>query len=327
MRCEQASLQVASSAVVGTVDGVAVKGQELNEALGKAEMDALNRYCNAVHEARAEAWDQIVTVKLLEREASKAKLDVAGYVAQQRQEAVGTPPSEAQLTEFYTEHKTEDTPEFDEVREAVLEAYQEQQVAEWMTKLRERLFKDAKIVSKLPDVRPPPLKIEVPKHTAVLGRPDSPVTVIEFADYQCPYCAAAFEVLHRLTKEFSGKVRIAYRHFPLDFHPDAHTAALYAQCAKAQGKFWQLSKRFFDNAEELGEAALREHAKAEGLDLGRLDQCVKDPSTEATVRQDMEDAEEAGVDGTPTLFINGRRVVDISAAGVKEAVEQALAQP
>ncbi len=156
----------------------------------------------------------------------------------------------------------------------------------------------------------------------VRGAVDAPVTVVEYGDYECPYCAAAAPVLQRLVEESGGRVRLVFRNFPLaDRHPYALTAALAAEAAGAQGAFWPMHDLLFRKQDRLTDAALRAYAESLGLDGDRV---VGEPAQQFGDRVESDFAEglAAGVEGTPTLFIDGVRYagrIDLDA--LRRAVE------
>jgi protein-disulfide isomerase len=140
----------------------------------------------------------------------------------------------------------------------------------------------------------------------VLGDPTAPVTVLEYGDYECPYCAAAAPVLRQLVEESEGRVRLAFRNFPLaDVHPFALTAALAAEAADAQGAFWPMHTLLFTKQDRLDDAALRAYGDELGIDGSRLVGEAAQPYADK-VEADFAAGVEAGVPGTPTLFIDGR---------------------
>ena len=145
--------------------------------------------------------------------------------------------------------------------------------------------------------------VAVPEH--VRGNPDAPVTVVEYGDYECPYCAAAAPVLRQLVGESDGQVRLVFRNFPLaEPHPFALTAALAAEAAGAQGEFWPMHDLLFTKQDRLEDVALSAYADRLGLD-GSL---VVGPAAQRfadKVEADFAAGLEAGVSGTPTLFVNG----------------------
>jgi len=139
----------------------------------------------------------------------------------------------------------------------------------------------------------------------VLGEPDAPVTVTEYGDYECPYCAAAAPVLKRLVTESDGRVRLVFRNFPLaDVHPYALTAALAAEAAGAQDQFWPMHYLLFRNQDRLTDADLGEHAASLGLDPGSVVGEAAQRSA-GKVQTDFARGLEIGVRGTPWILVDG----------------------
>lgn len=177
----------------------------------------------------------------------------------------------------------------------------------------------------------------------VKGSPQARLTIVEFSDYQCPFCARhAQQTMGQIEREFvdTGKVRYAVRNLPLaSIHPDAFKAAEAAECAGAQGKFWEMHKLLFANQRALGLAELPRHADALGLDGAAFRKCLDAGEHAAKVRKDVEDAQKAGVTGTPAFFVGVSRGTDpkvrvlrkISGAqpfsAFKSALEALLAAP
>jgi protein-disulfide isomerase len=149
--------------------------------------------------------------------------------------------------------------------------------------------------------------VEPAEHDHVLGDPAAPVTVLEYGDYECPYCAAAAPVLRRLVEESEGGVRLVFRNFPLaDKHPYALTAALAAEAAGAQGAFWPMHEMIFARQDRLDDVSLRNYAEELGLDPGRVAGGPAQPFGDK-VEADFAAGLAAGVAGTPTVFVDGRQ--------------------
>jgi protein-disulfide isomerase len=141
-----------------------------------------------------------------------------------------------------------------------------------------------------------------------LGPVDAPVTIVEFADFECPSCAGMHKLLRLLQGRFSGKLRLVYKHFPISYHPFADAAARASIAAQAQGKFWQLHPILFERQKELGDADLERYAAELGLDLERFRRDRDSATTKERVELDKRQGTGLGVHSTPTLFINGREV-------------------
>lgn len=139
------------------------------------------------------------------------------------------------------------------------------------------------------------------------GRPDAPITLIEFSDFQCPYCQRFFqETLPKLDKEFiqTGKLRFVYRDFPIEgSHVDAFRAAEAANCAGDQGQYWQMHDSLFENQEDLKRPDLKTYAQDLGLDISQFERCLDDQKFVDEVSRDFLDGQRAGVNGTPAFFL------------------------
>jgi protein-disulfide isomerase len=160
-----------------------------------------------------------------------------------------------------------------------------------------------------------------------IGPSNAPITLIEFSDFQCPYCRSWHEqVYNRLRQEYPDKVRIVYRDFPLfSIHPDAEPAAEAANCANEQGKFWEFSDRLFSGS-QLGEQTYLGYANDLGLDLDKFKTCIQSGRFRDEVMGDYQYASSLGVQSTPTFFLNGLPLVGAQPYEVfKQVIDKELA--
>jgi protein-disulfide isomerase len=158
----------------------------------------------------------------------------------------------------------------------------------------------------------PPKLLEDPVQITTAGSPSvgpdkAPVTLIEFSDFQCPYCYKAAAELAAVVKAYPTQVRLVFREYPLESHSQAALAAAAAIAAHKQGKFWPLHDAMFAHRNELSKATITALAAKTGLDMKRFEADWASKETSATVIRDMQDGDRAGVDGTPTVFVNGKR--------------------
>jgi protein-disulfide isomerase len=161
---------------------------------------------------------------------------------------------------------------------------------------------------------------------ASLGPATAKVTIVEFSDFQCPYCAQAHETVHQLRERYSDQVRIIFRHFPLAFHEHARLAAQAAVGAQAQGKFWPFHDRLFTHQNALDRKSLEGYAQELGLDVAAFKKGLDDNSFDAQVEADMALGRSVRVDGTPTMFVNGKRAENATELdAVAPLVDAALA--
>ncbi len=160
-----------------------------------------------------------------------------------------------------------------------------------------------------------------------IGPADAPVTVVEFSDYQCPYCKLWHDqVFSQLIQAYQGKVRFVYRDFPLyGSHPDADPAAQAADCANEQGKYWEFQELLFDSG--VGSQAYLQYAAQLGLDADKFQQCISSQKYAAEVKADSDYAATLGVHSTPTFFINGVQVIGAQSFEVfQQMIDQVLAK-
>ncbi len=138
---------------------------------------------------------------------------------------------------------------------------------------------------------------------------DCAITVIEYSEFQCPFCVKVLPSVTQLMTEFKGKVRWVVRDFPLGFHNRARPAAVAAKCAAAQGKYWEMYEELFKNQRKLGDSDFETYAGEIGLDKGKFKECVAKPEKMlALIEKNYQSGEAVGVTGTPAFFINGRRI-------------------
>ncbi|MDB4974959.1 MAG: Na+/H+ antiporter NhaA type [Myxococcaceae bacterium] len=139
----------------------------------------------------------------------------------------------------------------------------------------------------------------------VRGAPMAKVTIVEFSDFECPHCGAAHPLLSRVLDQFNGKVNLVFKNFPLDSHKNAGPAARAAVAAQAQGKFWELADSLFEHQRELDADTIHELAQKAGLDMAKFEADFASPAVQQRVERDKQDGTALGVQGTPSLFIDG----------------------
>lgn len=166
--------------------------------------------------------------------------------------------------------------------------------------------KTARSVKISPDLT---AKIADAQGDPAFGTPGAPITIIEFADAQCPYSAEFSRTLRKAMLKFPDKFHFVFRDFPLtDIHDNAVAGAIALSCAHAQGKFWQMHDKVFANQEKLSPQDLVAYGQQTGLDMAKFNTCLTDPAIQKEVNDDTAVGIEAGVSGTPTFFINGHKV-------------------
>ena len=166
-----------------------------------------------------------------------------------------------------------------------------------------------------PTNTPQPSKVEVSiEDDPVKGSKDAPVTIVEFSDFQCPFCEKFFtQTLPLIEKNYieTGKVKLVYRDFPLKFHQYAQKAAEAAECGEEQGKFWEFHNKIYENQDTMNDESFRQYAKDLGLDMTEFNKCLDSGQMADEVSIDSKDGRSYGVTGTPTFFINGIKVTGV----------------
>ena len=160
----------------------------------------------------------------------------------------------------------------------------------------------------------------------VMGNPDAPVAMVEFSDFQCPFCARVQPTLKAMLEKYPDKLKLVYKHFPLSFHREARPAAIATMAAQEQGKFWEMHDKLFENQRALAPANFEKYAEEIGLDVAKFkaDYESKQAEYDKRVTADMQLGQKSAVRGTPSLYIGGKKVTDRSIAGMSRLVEEAL---
>lgn len=134
------------------------------------------------------------------------------------------------------------------------------------------------------------------------------IVLLEYGDYQCPYCGEAYPIIKKLQKKFSKDLLFIFRNFPLqDAHPDAYNAALSAEAANLQGKFWEMHDTLYERQDKLDWKSIAEYANAIGLDLKRFESDIESGKLQTRIDSDLESGLRSGVNGTPSFFIDGAK--------------------
>jgi len=323
--CSDAALTLADDEIIATIAGEPMRASDLGEPLRNAERDALRTYCMGISQSRQQALDQAIDQRILETAAKGAGMEVEAFL-KSKVEASVTNPTDEEALAYYESHKSPTAPPFDAVKDQVLAAMTDEQTGKALEELVRGLRDAASVEITLPDVKPPPIDLKSgPEHPS-MGDPNGIVEVVEFSDFECPYCSRAAETMQGLKARYPEKVRFTFRHFPLSFHPAARPAAEHAQCAHEQGLFWPYHDLLFANQRELGTDKLQEYAAQAGVDTTKLDECLRSGRAGAHVTADQSKGQEVGVGGTPSFYINGQAFAgNPTVDGIAAAIDAELA--
>ena len=275
-----------------------------------------------VYRARQRELDLKINDTLLTHAAQKRQVTTRALLEAEVDSKVPA-VTEAQALEFYNQNKDRIEGDFAKTKEQIARYLAEAEGRRLLVAFAERLRKEAGVETFLAAPVSPVFQIATDDQPAKGGE-KAAVTIVEFTDFQCPSCAQVQPVLDRLVAEYGGRVRLVARDYPLPQHAEAFKAAEAAEAAREQGKYWEYAAKLFGNQSALGVANLKLYATELGLDRAKFDAALDGAKFTAQVRRDLLEGQRVGVNGTPSLFINGRRVTDRSYAGLKAAIEAAL---
>ncbi len=305
---------------------VSVNGDPLRvDAINERMKSYVYKMQMRIYTIRQDILDRRINDLLIVAEANKRKIAANEIVRAEVTDKV-TVPTDAEITKFYESNKANIKSDLASVRGAISSYLQEQQQEALEVALANRLRTggNVKIFLKEPDS---PV-MNVSRGTgASRGDVNSPVTVIEFTDYQCSACGGMYPIVEEVLKSYGPRVHFVIRNFPLTtIHPNAYHAAQAAEAAKAQGKYWEYIDVLFKNQTTLDRDSLKKYATQVGLDRKQFDADFDSGKYEAIVRRDIEDGESYGIESTPTFFINGVILTEYSGNGLRAAIEKAVAR-
>jgi protein-disulfide isomerase len=276
-----------------------------------------------VYQLRKNEVDVNINDTLLVQEAHKRKITTNSLL---EAEVKPKPVTEEQARTFFEQNKERVSGDFAQTKDAIINYLQQNEL-----RLAEKTFVDklraaASIQTFLNAPQSPVFKIST-KDQPSLGNANAAVTIVAFTDYQCPSCAAIHPALERVVKESGDKVRLVARDFPLNIHAEAFKAAEAAEAAREQGKYWEYVQVLMQNQSALSVEKLKGYATQLGLDRTRFDAALDSRKFADMVQSDVDDGIKLGLKGTPSLFINGRRVTAKTYEELKESVDAALKSP
>jgi predicted DsbA family dithiol-disulfide isomerase len=253
-----------------------------------------------LYEVRAQGVENLIAQRLIEAEAEKLGQSAETLLEAEARKRTSIP--DAEVERFYEEHKASfgERP-VEEVKTQNRDHLERRRAPEAAREYVDSLREAASVVVLLERPRTPVEAIGPAR-----GPEDAPVTIVEFSDYQCPFCRRAEPTVSEVLARYEGKIRFVFRHFPLDrIHPQARGASEAAACADKQGKFWEYHSALFAENAQLDRASLDALAEQLELDTAAFASCLEEGQTKELVEKDLQAGSEAGVTGTPAFFING----------------------
>jgi protein-disulfide isomerase len=293
------------SAPVAKIGGKSITSGELDEFVKKDLGQLEQQYQEQKYQLRRNALEAMLRQRAFDEKA-KAKGISRDELLSQEIAAKIPEPSDEEIAAIYERAKAggQQLPALEQVKPDIVRFLKNQKGQGALAAYYEDLRKEMNIEVLLAPYEAP--KVAVAATGPAKGPASAPVTIVEFSDYECPFCGRAEPTVKDLLAKYPGKIKLVYRDYPLPMHPKAPKAAEAAHCAGDQGKYWEMHDKLFSPGAKLEVADLKAHAREVGLDGARFDRCLDSGEKAKEVESHRKAGEEAGVSGTPAFFINGR---------------------
>jgi protein-disulfide isomerase len=283
--------------VVATVGDHKITEKELDTKI-KPQLAAED---SKIYDLKVEAIQAMAEEYALDQAARKENLSPDAYLKKHLSKQKLT-DTDAKM--FYDQHKEIQAryPKYDAIKGRLLDALQAQHDQQEKDALLDQLRKQQPLTVMLVAPR---IDVKSAGHPE-LGAKDAPITIVEFSDFQCPFCGRAEPTLKQVREKYGDKVRLVYMDFPLSIHDHSIDAASAGRCAGEQGKFWEFHDAMFADQSKLKPDDLKAEAKKLGLDTAKFDQCFDTGKYKPAIESDMAQGHDLGIDGTPAFYVNGR---------------------
>jgi protein-disulfide isomerase len=316
--CASGATPPADPATGGDAVLVELKGAQITQAdLELKRPSAMFQARTSFYEAERKVLLDLVDEQLLEQQAAKEGLSVPQLLERHVNTTIAKDPPEEALRVYYEGVDTKEP--YESVRPKILDAIRDRRIAKAKAAYMQSLRAETPAIIRL---APPRAPISM-KEVAVRGAANPRITLLEFADYECPYCQQIEPILARIETEFKDELTFAYKDYPLGMHPEAPKAAEAAHCAGVQGKFWEYHDLIFAN-KRMDMTNLKSDAQDLKLDTTAFEACLAKDQTAGLVKESSSEAQTLGLQGTPTLFVNGRYVSNTSYEGIRAVITEEL---
>ena len=292
---------VSGVGVVAEVNGAPILASELEQKV----VGRLARLRQEEFDIRRQALDELIAERLIAAEAARRSLSAEELLRQEVDARAAALPAE-QVESIYEQNKARFAGQTrDQALARIREVLGQRAKAERRAEYEKQLRGAARVAVRL---EAPRVAVDVPAGAPATGPAGAPITIVEFTDYQCPYCHRAQGTIDEVLQRYSGKVRLVHLDFPLDGHPQAVPAARAARCAGEQGKFWEYHRGLMTGQGTLEDADLKGRASKLGLDASAFAACLSSGRHDGAIQASFAQGEALGVTGTPAYFVNGRMI-------------------
>jgi len=288
----------AEDPVVASIGDELITESQLEELVGTSLVSLRQQ----IYDTRVAKLEEEIYRRLLQRAAAEDGVTEAEYLKMNVDDKVGE-PDEGEVVRLMSQFRARLSEDDAQARAQVVQALKDREKQFLSEELRKELFAEAGVKILLD---PPRVEITVAEGTPSRGTADAPVVLIEYTDYQCPYCTRIQPTLDELVKRYEGKLLHVFKNLPLPMHAEAPLAAEAALCAQDQGKFWELHDWLFVNQRSLSRESIIAAAGELGVDTGVFAACIDQGKYSVRVKAEMAEANSYGITGTPGFLINGR---------------------
>lgn len=300
----QPARRLAPNEVVATVGSASITLAEVDDKALEQTAPAGVKLSQALYDARRAALDDLIAARLIDDAAKVQGVDRSALIEKEITAKLA-PVSDAEIAAWYQANQSRvQGASLDQVRQPIRSYLTQQR----MQDVREQYLNTLKQKTPVRMMLEPPRQNVSAANSPSKGSANAPIELIEFSDFQCPFCQRANPTVDQVLKTYGDRIRFVYRHYPLPNHPNARPAAEAAACAAEQGKFWPYHDRLFASTSKLGDADLKQQAAELGMNTSQFNSCVDSHKFKPQVDADIKAGEEAGVNGTPAFFINGRAI-------------------
>jgi protein-disulfide isomerase len=313
--------EITDETVMAEINGQKILFKDIKKNYSNELKEAMNESLKKDHEKASLQVNRFAIETLLTAEAKKQGLKNHKELLDKITSSIPQ-PSQKEIDEMkqkYAKQFADKKMDDKEVTKLVADYILNQKKNDVAFKFLEKLKKDKGFKVTLPSPDIPTLKIDIFENDPFKGPKDAKYVIVEFSDFECPYCSRVAPVVSGVTKD-NKDVKVVFKHFPLSFHKMANKASLATQCANNQGKFWEFHDKIFENQKDLNDANLEKWAKELKLDMGKYKACLTSPETKKVIDTGILIGSKIGVKGTPSLFLNGVQVN----ASTKELLNEAI---
>jgi protein-disulfide isomerase len=291
--------KVTGTGVVAEVNGGAILSSELEQRVSSR----LARVRQEEYELRRQVLDEMIVERLVASEAQKRRISTEELLKQEVDRKAAT-PEDSYVDTIYEQNKLRfGSASKPEATARIRQILTQRAVADRRAAFEKDLRAGATVAVRL---EAPRATFAIPAGAPATGPKEAPVTIVEFTDYQCPYCHSAQSTIDQVMSRYEGKVRLVHLDFPLDFHTEALPAARAARCAGEQGKFWEYHHSLMTQKGTLDPDDLKQRATSLKLGERAFGSCLGSTKHDQAIQAELQQGTDLGVTGTPAYFVNGR---------------------